>query len=198
MNREPGTRVQWSPFHCDLDPMNLFALEHSRGAYRADFVLYGAAVIALTGLLLLAQPLARWPVPVALGLAGWTLVEYVMHRFVLHGLAPFKGWHARHHERPTARIASPTILSAGLIFTLVFLPALRLVGGWTACALTLGVLIGYLGYAITHHATHHWNIDNAWLKRRKRAHARHHHLARPGYYGVTSTFWDHVFGSARR
>ncbi len=178
--------------------MNLFALEHSRGAYRADFVLYGAAIVVLTGALMLAQPLAQWSVLAAIGLAAWTLIEYAMHRFVLHGLQPFKGWHALHHERPTALIASPTILSAGLIFALVFLPALGLAGGWKAGALTLGVLIGYLGYAVTHHATHHWNIDNAWLKRRKRAHALHHHLAHPAYFGVTGTFWDHVFGSAGR
>lgn len=178
--------------------MNLFALEHSRGAYRADFVLYGAAVIVLGGALVLVQPLATWPVPVLLGLASWTLIEYAMHRFVLHGLQPFKDWHARHHERPMARIASPTILSAALIFTLVFLPAFALAGGWRAGALTLGVLIGYLGYAVTHHATHHWNIDNAWLRRRKRAHALHHHLVRPGHFGVTSSFWDQVFGSLPR
>jgi sterol desaturase/sphingolipid hydroxylase (fatty acid hydroxylase superfamily) len=176
--------------------MKLFALEHSRRAYCADFVIYGAAVIVLTAVLAYAQPLARWSAPALLGLAGWTLVEYAMHRFVLHGLRPFKAWHARHHERPTARIASPTILSAGLIVALVSLPAFALSGGWNACALTLGVLTGYLGYAITHHAVHHWNVDNAWLKRRKRAHALHHHLARPVFFGVTSTLWDHVFGSA--
>lgn len=181
--------------------MELFALEHSRAAYRADFVLYGVAIVGLPAFLMLAQPLRAWPelaALVLLGLAGWTLVEYAMHRFILHGLAPFRGWHAQHHARPTARIASPTILSAGLIFGLVFLPVLVLADVWSACALTLGLLIGYFGYAVTHHATHHWNIDSPWLKRRKRAHALHHHLARPGSYGVTSSFWDQVFGSDRR
>lgn len=181
--------------------MHLFALEHSRAAYRADFVLYGAVVTALPAFLMFARPVGEWPGLAALallGLAAWTLIEYAMHRFVLHGLPPFRGWHAQHHERPTARIASPTILSASLIFGLVFLPALALGDLWTACALTLGVLAGYLGYAITHHATHHWQVDNAWLKRRKRAHALHHHLAQPGGYGVTSTFWDRVFGSHQR
>jgi cyclopropane-fatty-acyl-phospholipid synthase len=181
--------------------MNLFALEHSRAAYLADFVLYGAAVVLLATVLPLARPLAQWPglaTLALLGLAGWTLIEYLMHRFVLHGLPPFRDWHAQHHARPTARIASPTVLSASLIFALVFLPAFALAGPWAACALTLGVLIGYLGYAVTHHATHHWNVDLAWLKGRKRAHALHHHLAQPGHFGVTSTFWDRVFGTARR
>ena len=39
--------------------------------------------------------------------------------------------------------------------------------------MTLGVLIGYYGYAFTHHAAHHWRHENAWLRRRKRWHALH-------------------------
>lgn len=181
--------------------MELFALEHSRNAYRADFLLYGGAVVAMPTFLTVAQPLRAWPELAAfalLGLVAWTLIEYAMHRFILHGMPPFRAWHALHHARPTARIASPTILSAGLIFGLVFLPVLVLADVWIACALTWGVLVGYFGYAVTHHATHHWNLDNAWLRRRKRAHALHHHRARPGSYGVTSSFWDRVFGSVAR
>ncbi len=45
--------------------------------------------------------------------------------------------------------------------------------------------------------THHWRSDNAWLRRRKRWHALHHHTGHPGFYGVTSPFRDHVFGSKR-
>ena len=131
------------------------------------------------------------------GLAGWTVIEYLLHRFVLHGLQPFSRWHAEHHSRPTALICSPTSLSASLITVLVFLPALALAGLWPACALTFGVLTGYLAYAVTHHATHHWRSEAAWLLRRKRWHALHHRASRPpGHYGVTSGFWDHVFGSA--
>jgi sterol desaturase/sphingolipid hydroxylase (fatty acid hydroxylase superfamily) len=136
---------------------------------------------------------------VVLGLAGWTAIEYVMHRFVLHGLRPFSQWHAQHHQRPVALISTPTIVSATLIAALVYLPA-RLLGGlWQAGALTLGVMAGYLAYAVAHHATHHWRADSAWLKRRKRWHALHHHLAdSPACYGVTTSFWDHVFGSVPR
>ena len=181
--------------------MKVFALEHSRAAYRADFVLYGAAVVGLPLLLMVERPIQAWPALAALallGLAMWTLIEYAMHRFILHAMPPFRGWHGQHHARPTARIASPTILSAGLILGLVFVPALALCNVWSACALTLGVLIGYFGYAVTHHATHHWRAESAWLKRRKRAHALHHHRKVSGHYGVTSAFWDRVFRSDGR
>ncbi len=181
--------------------MGLFSLEHSRAAYRADFVMYGAAVVVLaTYLGVDSGPGRRWAMLacVAAGLAGWTLIEYALHRFVLHGLDPFRRWHAEHHARPTALICTPTPYSAALLFVLVYLPARLLSGPWFGGALMLGVLAGYLTYTVTHHATHHWRTDSRWLLQRKRWHALHHRPgAHPGYYGVTSHFWDHVFGSAQ-
>ena len=180
--------------------MALISLEHSRAAYSADFAMYGGAVALLSAFLVWDGPRVLWPemaVLVLAGLLGWTLIEYALHRFVLHGLQPFKGWHAEHHLRPTALICAPTVFSAVLIFTLVFLPALLLGSLWRACALTLGVLTGYLAYAVTHHATHHWRGENTWLKQRKLWHALHHHVKeKPACFGVTSRFWDRVFGTA--
>ncbi|HEX9390986.1 MAG TPA: sterol desaturase family protein [Usitatibacteraceae bacterium] len=180
--------------------MGLFNLEQSKAAYIADFVFYGFAVAATAVWLLAAGPRAQLPILAALtlmGLASWTLLEYVLHRFVLHGLQPFRRWHAEHHQRPMALICTPTILSATLIVTMVFLPALLLGDLWRAGAMTLGVMTGYLAYGITHHATHHWRTNSAWLKRRKLWHALHHRRPdQPGYYGVSNALWDHVFGSA--
>jgi len=181
--------------------MGLFKLEHSPSAYRADFILYGSAVAILAAFLLVASPRAQRLEIVALallGLVSWSAIEYALHRFVLHGLQPFRRWHTQHHLRPAALIATPTILSGTLIALLGFLPALLLADLWSACALTLGLLTGYLVYAITHHAIHHWRADNTWLKERKRLHALHHHSEQPGCYGVTSAFWDRVFGSTHR
>jgi cyclopropane-fatty-acyl-phospholipid synthase len=183
--------------------MGLFKLEHSRFAYRADFALYGAAVLALAAVLMVGGPPAQrfelfaW---VLAGLAIWPPIEYALHRYVLHGPQPFRGWHAQHHERPMARIGSPTLFSASLFVVFFFLPAWGLGGLWPACALTLGVVSGYLAYGVTHHATHHWRADGGWLKQRKRWHALHHHAQapNPGCYGVTSAFWDRACGSTRR
>lgn len=176
--------------------MSIFSLEHSQTAYRVDFVVYGASIIALASYLVWSSPHGEQLVLLALGLtgfAGWTLIEYVLHRFILHGLQPFQGWHATHHERPTALICAPTILSATLIALLIFLPVALLGEWWQACALTLGLLIGYVAYAATHHAIHHWPANSTWLKNRKRFHALHHHLRQPGFYGVTSSVWDEIF-----
>ncbi|MDN3575493.1 sterol desaturase family protein [Chitinimonas viridis] len=181
--------------------MALFSLEHSKLAYRADFALYGMAVLALAGYLLLASPLAEhWTMLIyaLVGLASWSAMEYGLHRFVLHGLQPFRRWHAAHHQRPAALICIPTVISALLIGGVVFLPALVLIGHWHASALTLGILAGYQGYAITHHAIHHWHTDSAWLKRRKRWHALHHYAAKPACYGVTSNAWDCLLGTRQQ
>lgn len=181
--------------------MLFLSLEHSKLAYRADFLAYGAASVGLATLLLVAGPSRHAGMLGALVLTGWsswTLIEYLLHRFVLHGVYPFSQWHAEHHRRPGALICTPTLLSALLIFMLVFLPSFLVAGFWVACAFTLGVLGGYLGYAVTHHATHHWSANNAWLRQRKRWHALHHGAgAKSGCYGVTSAFWDRVFGSGR-
>lgn len=47
-----------------------------------------------------------------------------------------------------------------------------------------------------HHASHHWRADSGWLKQRKCWHAlHHHHTERPVCFGVTTSFWDRVFGT---
>lgn len=176
----------------------LFTLEHGKAAYRADFAFYGATIAGLAVLLVVYGPSDQRIAFAGLLLAGiiaWSAIEYALHRFILHGLEPFRHWHALHHARPEALICAPTALSAGLSALLIFLPACAMIGLWHACALTLGVLVGYLAYSVTHHAIHHWQVEFRWLQRRKHWHALHHQLARRGCYGVTSGVWDRLLGS---
>lgn len=180
-------------------------LEHSKFAYRADFAFYTLAVFALAVYLAVCCVNSDWPHGVALvlialvGLSIWSLIEYALHRFVLHGLQPFKRWHLEHHARPSALIAAPTLLSSWLIFILVFLPASIWLGLQGAAAFTLGVLVGYLSYAIIHHGMHHWRVKGEWLAGRKRWHALHHNMDAThafSRFGVSTSFWDRVFSTA--
>ncbi len=178
--------------------MGFLTLEHGKAAYRADFALHGIAVLGLVGWLIAESPRDQWlelPCVTLIGLLGWTAVEYALHRFLLHRLRPFRDWHAQHHQRPKALIYAPTVLIALCFAFGVALPAWALFDEWVACALTLGLLSGYLAYSVTHHATHHWRGDGLWLRRRKRWHALHHHQMPPACYGVTTNFWDHVLGT---
>lgn len=182
--------------------MSHITLAHSKLAYHVYFALYGSAVMVAVTFMLMAGPSEQRLEIVALALVGlgsWTAIEYAIHRFVLHSLQPFRRWHAWHHQRPTVLIRGSMMLSAMLITMLVILPVLLLGDMWHGCALTLGLLTGHQGYAITHQAIHHLHTDNAWLNERKRWHVLYHHYgAQPCCYGVTSAFWDHVFGSTHR
>ncbi len=181
-------------------PTRVFALEHSPLAYAADFVFYGVLTASLA-MALVVFGFGKHPVQLAAivgtGAVAWTLFEYAIHRFVLHGLRPFSDWHAEHHQRPMALICAPTLVSAALIVAVVLLPALLWAGHLRAGALTLGVLAGYLAYSTMHHAAHHWRPSSGWARACKRRHAQHHRPAgRGGHYGVTSGFWDRVFATA--
>ncbi|MGB6007827.1 sterol desaturase family protein [Castellaniella sp.] len=176
--------------------MTLFKLEQSPVLYFADFVLYPAAIISGVGVLLWRGAGPAWALLLAavLGFLAWSLIEYGLHRFVLHGLQPFKRWHEEHHQRPFALIGTSTLVSLSLLGLLGFLPLSRLLGPWIGLSATLGVGTGYLLYVLVHHATHHWKAEpGSWMHARKRDHALHHRPGAHGWYGVTTSFWDRVF-----
>lgn len=178
--------------------MSMWTINDSKWTYRLDFALYGIAVACMALLLALRAPVnLQWLVLmyVCAGVVAWTAIEYFLHRFVLHGLHPFSHWHEAHHAHPNAWICSSTLLSAGLIFLFVFAPAYLLLDLWRALALTLGVVVGYVMYATTHHALHHWRMPLGWLHKRKQWHALHHYCAQDACFGVTSTVWDQICGT---
>lgn len=174
-------------------------MEYRRTSFRIDLAVCGGLVLALAIGVWVAGP-AEQRLTIALsalaGLASWTAIEYVLHRFVLHGLKPLQRWHAEHHRQPAVPMYPPILLSAALIFSLALLPFLILDNPWAATALALGVLSGYLAYAITHHAIHHGPSSPTWLRARRWHGLHHHSLGYGRCYGVTSRFWDHVCGSA--
>ncbi|MDL5031252.1 sterol desaturase family protein [Pelomonas sp. APW6] len=191
--------------------LRFLSIEPGLAVYRADFLFYAIALTCLALALLthpMDAPLLGW---VMAGAAAWTLLEYLLHRFVLHGLSPFRDWHAEHHGRPDARISAPTLLTAGL-FTLLLLPMGWWMGRWPALALGFGLLAGYFCYAVIHHVLHRplpptaARPGRSLLRRQRRWHARHHQraspargeLGTPGHYGVTSAFWDHIFRTGDR
>jgi hypothetical protein len=77
------------------------------------------------------------------GVVGWTLAEYLVHRFVLHGLAPIQ--HGLHHANPDEAVLT-IFWQIWVGFALTYL-----VAGGTFVA---GALIAYAWYLFVHHCSH--------------------------------------------
>jgi len=139
-----------------------------------------------------------------LGLFVWTLTEYIMHRFVFHYVPKDKPWalrlhfifHGVHHDYPSdaKRLVLPPSVSIPLatIFYCLFytiLPVNYIFGFFP------GFILGYLIYDETHYAIHHFNFKGSIWKKIKQHHMLHHYQDPDKGYGVSSPFWDKVFGS---
>jgi sterol desaturase/sphingolipid hydroxylase (fatty acid hydroxylase superfamily) len=178
-------------------------MQLSKLTYYSDFWVYPLVIAALAAL---SIPHASWHSGAAwlgAGLAGfllWTLVEYVLHRAVLHRATYFSPMHGEHHAAPLALIGTPSWISVSVLCLTVGVPAWLSLGFNAADGLTVGMMLGYWWYGIVHHVIHHranrstpsyFNELRAW-------HMRHHYSPRGGNFGVTTPLWDHVFGTAIR
>jgi sterol desaturase/sphingolipid hydroxylase (fatty acid hydroxylase superfamily) len=170
----------------------------SKAGYYADYVVYPVLLLPLAAVAVVDRTLeerAAWCIALCGGVIAFTLLEYLTHRVLLHGVPPFSGLHDVHHRSPTADIGIPTWLSAafgGAVFASLYLGA----GLNLASGLTAGLILGYLWFGLLHHAVHRWRArDGSYLHRAKRRHSRHHHERQPGNFGVTTAYWDRLFGT---
>ena len=147
----------------------------------------------------------RWAGALGAGFALWTVLEYTVHRFALHGGAasPFRSAvqrHVRHHEdhaEPEFMLIAPgfTLPLTAAVWAAVSLA----LGSWREAALvTAGTLLGYVAYEGIHGRLHDGRPGGGLVRRWRRRHFRHH-FGDPGTcFGVTTSLWDHVFGTAGR
>lgn len=173
----------------------------SKLTYYADFVVYPVVIVGLAaGGLTRAnwQNCTEWLCATVAGFMLWTLLEYVLHRSVLHKKTYFAPMHGEHHAAPLAYIGTPAWVSVFVLSACVLLPVWWWVGFNIADGLTVGMMLGYWWYGIVHHVIHHhanssspsyFNDLRAW-------HMRHHYSPKSGNFGVTTSLWDHVFGTA--
>ena len=174
------------------------SVQLSRWVYYADFVIYPLIVIGLTmGGLSMAERPSAWLAACLAALAAWTLIEYLLHRYVFHHVPIIERMHDAHHQNPRALIGSPVWLSF-MIFAFGVFPTLWLAfGANLASAAGAGLVAGYLWYLVVHHAVHHWTIDErSWLYGARVRHLLHHYRSDQRSFGVTTGFWDYVFGTA--
>lgn len=138
------------------------------------------------------------------GMISFTWVEYNVHRYIFHMSTYTKlrekmqyTMHGVHHEFPKDkdRLAMPPLLSITLSTILLLL--FRLVMGDLVFAFLPGFLVGYAGYLAIHYMVHAFqpprNVFKTWWVN----HSIHHYKHGEYVFGVTSAFWDYVYGTLR-
>jgi sterol desaturase/sphingolipid hydroxylase (fatty acid hydroxylase superfamily) len=104
--------------------------------------------------------------------------------------------HDAHHSDQAALIGTPVWLSFLIFAVLVFLPLWLLTTPIITAGITGGLMLGYFFYGGAHHIIHHWRVEAGSLGYKlKRRHMLHHHFDENGNFGVTTGFWDIVFGT---
>jgi sterol desaturase/sphingolipid hydroxylase (fatty acid hydroxylase superfamily) len=136
------------------------------------------------------------------GFFSWTFFEYILHRYLFHissenprikHLAYL--FHGVHHEYPKdkERLVMPPIPS--LLVASLFFGLFDLLFGGYVFAFFPGFVTGYLAYGIIHYAMHAFRPPKNRFRFLWEYHNRHHFQDQEKGFGVSSPFWDLVFGT---
>lgn len=176
-------------------------------------ILYVPVTLGAVALGARAGVSAGWlAVQLGLGWLTWTLMEYWLHRTMFHWV-PDTWWgerfhfylHGVHHQwfNDRYRLVMPPAASMAVAVVVVatLAGASALVSPWLEPSWTYayfaGIVLGYMVYDLTHYYIHHAKPNNPIGLALRSHHNKHHHNARYAdkKFGVSSTLWDHVFGT---
>ena len=136
---------------------------------------------------------------VAAGFIAWQPLEYLFHRWLMHGRVPIiRKAHAMHHGHP--QFTRSTIWFA---HAAIGVPLWALLAWLTSPAagalLTTGLYAGYTWFRVVHRLVHYHSetmSGRRFFGDRVRLHELHH--AQPDrHFGVTSSICDRLFGTFR-
>jgi sterol desaturase/sphingolipid hydroxylase (fatty acid hydroxylase superfamily) len=141
-----------------------------------------------------------------LGIAVWTLTEYLLHRFVFHLELPGRIgqrihfiFHGVHHDYPSDSKRLVMVPTVSIPLAILFYYLFRWMLGVEAVApFFSGFISGYLFYDMTHYAVHHFNLKSKFWLELKHHHMLHHFSESDRGFGVSSKFWDLVFRTMYR
>jgi sterol desaturase/sphingolipid hydroxylase (fatty acid hydroxylase superfamily) len=136
------------------------------------------------------------------GALGWTLLEYVLHRFLFHlpraHPVAFLGArvHLAHHEAPDRTPIVKPPASTLAAFSAGFLVTAAALGPAWSAPVWAGLIAGYFAYELSHLATHLLTDAEHPFPSQRRRHLRHHDDP-SALFGVSSPFWDWVLGTRK-
>jgi 4-hydroxysphinganine ceramide fatty acyl 2-hydroxylase len=171
------------------------------------FALYAAKYIGAFSMLMC----------IGIGIALWSVIEYIVHRFAFHAESawlpshPFFYtvhflMHGVHHFLPTenTRLVLPIVFSGSLAIAVWNIYKRAFPWNGIAEAIFVGTILGYVVYDVGHYSIHNMEADKSGLvnlvgrklfKKIKANHMAHHYKTPNARFGVSSTFWDAVFGT---
>ncbi len=135
-----------------------------------------------------------------LGAFVFTLIEYLVHRYVFHMSTYTRARekfqymvHGVHHEFPKdkSRLAMPPLLS--ITIATILLLVFRVLLGDFAFSFLPGVIMGYSYYLSIHYMVHVYQPPKNIFRHLWINHSVHHYKNGEVVFGVTSPFWDYVF-----
>ncbi|NXO01357.1 FA2H hydroxylase, partial [Rhinopomastus cyanomelas] len=139
-----------------------------------------------------------------LGMFLWSLLEYLIHRFVFHMKPPASNYylitlhfllHGQHHKSPfdSSRLVFPPVpasLVIGFFYGILQLMLPEVLG----LSVFVGGLCGYVIYDMMHYYLHYGSPKKGtYLYGLKAYHVKHHFEHQKSGFGISTRFWDHPF-----
>jgi hypothetical protein len=145
----------------------------------------------------------------AVGVMAWTMLEYLVHRFILHGPFPdgpgffrhrahtfFDTMHADHHQRPWDGMYINGYLDSIPFAALFVVVSFLLTPYYKAPVLVAGLLQSYVIEEWIHYSVHFCRFRSRYFQY-IRFHHWYHHSPRGAAqgFGLTSGLWDRISGT---
>ncbi|XP_028746903.1 fatty acid 2-hydroxylase-like [Peromyscus leucopus] len=151
-----------------------------------------------------AVPKSMFPGLFVLGMLFWTLVEYVIHRFLFHMKPPSDShylimlhfvMHGQHHKAPFdgSRLVFPPV-PASLVIAFFYVFLRLILPEAVAGIIFAGGLLGYVLYDMTHYYLHFGSPHKgSYLYNMKAHHVKHHFEYQKSGFGISTKLWDYFF-----
>uniref|UniRef100_A0A8C8A8Z3 Fatty acid 2-hydroxylase n=1 Tax=Otus sunia TaxID=257818 RepID=A0A8C8A8Z3_9STRI len=139
-----------------------------------------------------------------LGMFLWSLLEYLIHRFVFHMKPPASNYylitlhfllHGQHHKSPfdSSRLVFPPV-PASLVIGFFYGVLQLLLPEVLGLSVFVGGLCGYVIYDMMHYYLHYGSPKKGtYLYGLKAYHVKHHFEHQKAGFGISTRFWDHPF-----
>ncbi|KAF6077443.1 fatty acid 2-hydroxylase [Phyllostomus discolor] len=151
-----------------------------------------------------AMPKSVFPGLFVLGMLFWSLLEYLLHRFLFHMKPPGNSYylitlhfilHGQHHKAPfdESRLVFPPA-PASLVIALLYIVLQLLLPEAVGGTVFAGGLLGYILYDMTHYYLHFGSPHKgSYLYSMKAHHVKHHFAHQKLGFGISTKLWDYFF-----